>query len=111
MRLPTPHVVGHRVATAGAPDRYGNATNIHADAVSVAVHSISGPTVDGQTVARDKDRDERVIMCPAPCNVAIDDVVVIDGLEFEVDKVHDWTKGPWFNPIAGVEINASREVG
>lgn len=109
--IPAPHTVGRRVPLVGAVDRYGNPIIEHGPAVDVPVHSISGPTVDGQTVDRDQDRDERLVMAPAGTDITTEDLVVIDGKDYEVDKVTDWTRGPWANPVAGVEIQVSRQEG
>lgn len=111
MITPSRHVVGHRKAAVVGADRYGNPVIEYGPAVDVAVRAIYGPTIDGQVVDRDQDRDERSILADAGTVFSTPDLVVIDGKDFEVDKVTDWTHGPWVNPVAGVEIQVSRQEG
>ena len=40
------------------------------------------------------------------------DLVIVDGIEYHADgDSRDWTRGPWVNPIAGVQLELSRKRG
>lgn len=108
--IPTPWTVGVRRSFV-TKDVYGNEVAEYGAAEAVAVHSISGPAKESTVTDRDQDRIEHVILAPAGTSVELNDRIVVDGEEFWIDKILDWGKGPWVNPIAGVEIHTVRQAG
>lgn len=110
--IPTPYSIGRRRRTDdGALDSHGNPVAHYGPTVTLPVHSISGPDKDTTAPARDGRSVELVVMAPAGTDFTTTDLAVIDGGEFDVAEVIDWTKGPWPNPVAGIEIHLTRSEG
>lgn len=108
--IPTPYTVGRRRRSSDGYDAHGNPVFVYSDPEPQPMHSVSGPGADGP-VGRDGELIDLVAFGPAGTDFTTKDVGVWEGDEFDVEKVVDWTKGPWRNPVAGVEIHLRRMEG
>ena len=115
--IPTPWQVGVKAwsIVPGQYDRQGNPLEVWADPVPLAVHAI-GPRLqeepDGGGGRRWVVVEGLDVFAPAGTTVGEHDRVVWQGDEYDVDgDLADWTKGPWFNPAAGVVIHLTQTKG
>lgn len=112
--LPTPYMVGvSRIARSGE-DAHGNPVKSWADPVVWPVSAIAPGDMDEQVAGQDRSDIRVTLFAPAghPNEPHEHDRVVIDGLEYDVDgAVKDWTRGPWSNPFAGVQVVCVRVEG
>jgi hypothetical protein len=112
--VPSTHKLGVRRWAPGTKDEFGNVTDTWAAATDWWVRSVD--PVSNRELAT-QNRDPAVIAFAIQADKSPEmpgyrDLVVIDGAEYPVDGApDDWTKGPWFNPVAGVVVYVRRAEG
>lgn len=86
---------------------HGYATAKYAEPEPLWVHAISdGPSKELVDAGGNTDEIAKTVYAPSHAQVGYEDRVVIDGIKYEVaGSPKDWTRGPWLNPIAGIEIS------
>lgn len=111
MSLPTPHSVGRRAYIAGAKDRHGNPIDTWGDPVPTPVYSIAPKTIVEPETGRFLVVEGLTVQAPPETRFDSRDLVVIDGVEYQIEGgVKDWNRGP-FGYSPGISIDLTREEG
>ena len=112
--IPSPHRVQVRRYLGTANDPMGNSVPSLDAPVDWWVRSIDpASSRDANQANRDMTTIAYVIQADKTSAVpGYRDVVLVDGVEYPVDGTpDDWTRGPWFNPVAGVTVYLTRVEG
>ena len=114
MSLPTPHLIHVRRWSVGVTqDPHGNPVGAHGEPEELWVHSIApGPTVEDVQAGRSTVASDLTVLAPAGTSLDARDLVIVGGAEYHADGgSRDWTRGPWVNPVAGVQLELVRKDG
>lgn len=116
MTLPTPRTVYvRRWSVTAERDPHNNPIAGHGALEPMPVHGIApGASEESVAAGRNPTEISWTITAPAGSHVGAKDLVLLEpgGVEYEVEgESHDWTRGPWVNPVAGVVIELKRQGG
>lgn len=113
MAFPKRYTLQRKPYTGTGRDAHGNVVDTWGAPVDIKVHGVApgGMEEPGQQ-GRDLSLIEYSLYCPAGTVASERDLITVDGKDFEVDgSPKDYTRGPWFNEVAGVVIELRRAEG
>lgn len=82
-----------------------------ADPVPLPVHAVVDAWAALPDALRDGSSLSLVVYAPAGFPALVGDLLRVEGRDHDVVKVVDYTKGPWPNPAAGVEVHLGGTEG